>query len=182
MHTLSTQNDSPYGRNVLLQRSSFRDAQRPPTWPIRPTAPVGIRDEPSNSHYESNRSGERVAGRVLAPGYAPLRTVLKLQEYWGISEDEMLVICGLPKEDGADLAAALARYMRATDVQARLQSLMVIRSRLSALFGGDRAVERRWLRTPWDRLDGTSALDQMLSSDRGQLSALECQVREMSGV
>jgi hypothetical protein len=108
--------------------------------------------------------------------------VLKLREYWEISEDDMLAICGLPKEDGADLAAALARYMRATDVQARLQSLMVIRSRLSALFGGDRAVERRWLRTPWGRLGGRSALDQMLSSDRGQLFVLECQVREMSGV
>ena len=129
----------------------------------------------------SKALNENLHGRALAPGHAPIRAVLKLQTFWGLSDADMLLICGLPADDDVAVAASLVHHMKAPAVKARLTSLMVIRSRLSALLGGDEEPERRWLRTPWARLGGVSALEVMRSNDLTGLLAVEAQVRELCG-
>lgn len=174
------------------QQSPYRPLRPESTGPFRSptTSPIAPRlretivfgdPQAEASHYHSKGAGEKVPGRALAPGHAPVRAALKLQAFWGLSDADMLAICGLPAEDDQGVAASLVRYMKVPPVKARLTSLMVIRSRLSALFGGDDEPERRWLRTPWARLGGVPALDLMRSNDLTGLLAVEAQVRELSG-
>lgn len=174
------------------QQSPYRPLQPESKGPFRPptTSTIAPRLGETNvfgdpqadaSRYHSKGADEQLPGRALAPGHAPVRAALKLQAFWGLSDAEMLAICGLPAEDDHGVAASLVRYMRVPPVKARLTSLMVIRSRLSALFGGDEEPERRWLRTPWARLGGLPALDLMRSSDLTELLAVEAQVRELAG-
>lgn len=134
------------------------------------------------ARYPVKGADKKLSGRALAPGHAPIRATLKLQAYWGVSDAEMFAICGLPAdEDQEGVAASLVRYMKLPDVKARLTSLMIIRSRLSAMFGGDDEPERRWLRTPWARLNGVCALDLMRSTDLTGLLTVEAQLRELTG-
>lgn len=133
------------------------------------------------SQYHAKADVANTVGRALSPGHAPIRALLRLQEFWGLSDPDMLSICGLPVDESQAVATALVRYMKVNAVRARLTSLMVIRSRLSALLGGDEETERRWLRTPWERLGGLPALDLMRSSDMSGLLAVEAQVRELAG-
>ena len=174
------------------QQSPYHPLPRESKGPFRPpttsTIAPGLGEtivfgdpEAEAPRYRSKGGDEKLPGRALAPGHGPVRAALKLQAFWALSDADMFAICGLPVEDDQGVAASLVRYMKVPSVKARLTSLMVIRSRLSALFGGDEEPERRWLRTPWARLGGLAALDLMRSSDLTQLLTVEAQVRELAG-
>ena len=119
--------------------------------------------------------------RSLIPAHAPARVLLKLQEFWGLTDQEMRLICGLPIDEQQTVAQALVAFSEVVDVKRRLRSVMSIRSRLSALYGGDQSVEKRWLVTPWNKLQGSSPLALMASGDIEQLIATESALRELVG-
>jgi uncharacterized protein (DUF2384 family) len=120
-------------------------------------------------------------GKTMAPDLAPVRVILKLQAFWGLANADMLRACGLPPDDTDAFQQSLARHFRLVDVKARLRSLVAIRGRLSALFGGDRDRERRWLTTPWVRLGDQAPLALLVSDQIADLFEVEAVVRELAG-
>jgi hypothetical protein len=119
--------------------------------------------------------------RSLSPGLAPVRAILKLQAFWGLSDEQLLSICGLPPDGAGAVPSALAKHLTLVDVKGRLRSVMAIRARLSALFGGDARRERAWLSAPWARLHNDTPLAAMMSGEINRLFDVEAQVREMAG-
>lgn len=127
------------------------------------------------------RMVEAARGRSLSSAHAPIRAVLRLQSFWGLSDETLLAICGLPMEPDQSPAQSLAKYSKLPDVKTRLRSLMSIRMRLSALLGGDAVGERRWLNTPWDRIDKKTPLSLMMSTNISDLLRVEAAMREIAG-
>lgn len=131
--------------------------------------------------YRTRPESTRRAGRSLVGAHAEVRVALKLQAYWAVSDEQLLSMCGLPHDDDYSPGQNLVRYAKLPDVRTRLRSLMAIRTRLSALFAGDRAAERRWLVTPWARLNGKRPVDSMASHDIADVLTVEGRVRELVG-
>lgn len=119
--------------------------------------------------------------RALAADLAPVRVMMKLQGFWGLTNEEMLRVCGLPADNADPLPQALAKHFKLDDVKTRLTSIMAIRARLSAMFGGDAARERRWLETPWARLENRAPIALLMSGDISNTFAVESSIREFAG-
>lgn len=99
------------------------------------------------------------SAKSLAPALAPVRAMLKLRDFWAVTDEEMAQMCGLPADSRLPFPSRLAAYFSVPDIQQRMRSLMSVRARLSALFQGNQDAERLWLRTPWDRLEQGTPLD-----------------------
>ncbi len=123
----------------------------------------------------------RKAGQSISAAQANVRIVLRLQEFWALSDQQMLSICGLPEEEDSTFAQSLAKYASLPDVRRRLQSLLSIRTRLSALLAGNREGERLWLATPWARIRDQAPIDLMASGDLDSLLVAESMLRDMVG-
>lgn len=117
-------------------------------------------------------------GARLSPALAPVRAVLKLQQYWKLTGLEMARMSGLSSDDAEEIGPALSRHFMLPAVQDRLRSAMSIRSRLSALFSSDQEAELKWLRHPWAMLNERQPLDLLTSRD---IFVLEAVVREFAG-
>lgn len=148
--------------------------------PTRALAYLGSVPDPEHE-YRTRPESTRRAGRSLVGTHAEVRVALKLQVYWAVSDEQLLLMCGLPHDDDYSAGQNLVRYAKLPDVRTRLRSLMAIRTRLSALFAGDRAAERLWLVTPWARLNGKRPVNSMASNDIADLLTVEGRVRELVG-
>ena len=111
---------------------------------------------------------------------APNRALEKLRDYWNLSDDQMLRMCGISTST-LSLSQSLKAYLEWRDIKQRAQLLMSIRARLSTLFQGNRETERAWLRAPWARIDGARPLDAMLDAKLPDLARLSALIREMVG-
>lgn len=167
-------------RSIQAQRRSLRL----PVSNAPASQAFGVGTGNTSGQYTS-RQADHVQARPLTSGFAPVRAALKLQSFWGLSDADMLSICGLaaPTQDDspAALETVLGGMMTVPFVKARLRSLMVIRTRLSALLAGDAAAEKRWLTTPWNRLGGRAPLEVMTSTDMSGLTTVEAELREFTG-
>ena len=182
MRTLSRADEAEFLKGYDSVRSSSgqgRSARREQT---REPLTSAFQDSSGGvfADYTAAQTGV-IAGRALAPELAPVRAVLKLQAFWRLSDEQMLAICGIPAEEGGGFPQSIAKHFRLVDVRARLRSLIAIRARLSALYGGDAERERRWLTTPWERSGNQAPLSLLTSSQVGAVFELEDQVRELAG-
>ncbi|MBT9456877.1 MAG: DUF2384 domain-containing protein [Burkholderiaceae bacterium] len=119
--------------------------------------------------------------RALESTHATVRTALALQKFWGLPNEALLRVLGLPSADEESVGQVLVTYSGLSDVKRRLKSLLIIRGRLSAMLGGDRDSERAWLNATWPNLDGASPMTLMDSGEIDKLLLVESRVRELAG-
>jgi len=137
-------------------------------------------DTASTNDY-ARASAAPVVTLKLSSQLAPVRAVLKLQAFWALTDEQLMRMCGLPLEDVDAPVQSLSKHFRLADVRTRLRSIIAIRGRLSALFGGDARRERQWLETPWARIDARSPIALLTSTDINDIFEVEAQVRELAG-
>ncbi|MBS0339447.1 MAG: hypothetical protein JSS56_02910 [Proteobacteria bacterium] len=116
----------------------------------------------------------------LSPELAPVRAILKLKEYWDLTDEDMARMCGLPAGGASTLQSSLSAIYTLPDIKRRMQALMNMRTRLSGFFRS-RQTERAWLRTPWARTDDQTPLAMVTSGDLQALLRIESLVRELVG-
>lgn len=119
------------------------------------------------------------AGRAISQNVAPVRVALKVQEYWGLSDDDMLKICGLSLEAGESLDSALSLRFRLQDIQDRLKALLGIKQRLGAMYS-TRDAELHWLRSPARMLNGQIPLTLMTEGHMKGLLRVEDGLRTLT--
>ena len=133
------------------------------------------------SHVEQSKAAAVNPVTSLAPDLAPVRALAALQDYWGASDTQMKAMCGLPPEGDDPFSSTLVEYFALPDIKLRMRTLMRIRSRLSALFQGNRDSERSWIRAPWPLLNNSSPVDAMVKADLPTLIRIESSVGELAG-
>lgn len=124
---------------------------------------------------------QRFSERSLAPALAPVRALVKLKEYWGASEEQMRGMCGLLPGTDHSFGASLVEHFRVPDIKDRMRILMVIRTRLAALFNGNQASERAWMRTPWALIEDQEPLEFLAGANFRSMLRMESLVRELVG-
>ena len=100
---------------------------------------------------------------VPARTTGPVQFLIKLLEWWGLSEDDGVSLLGFDQTDASHVRAVLKgkEHFRGRDVRDRIAHVFQIRSVLMSLFR-DLEVENKWLREPHSLLDGRSPMALLL--------------------
>ena len=93
----------------------------------------------------------------------PVQFLVKLLEWWCLSEDDAVSLLGFDQTDLSHVRAVLKgmEHFRGRDVRDRIAHVFQIRSTLMSLFQ-DLDVENKWLRESHSLLDGRSPMALLL--------------------
>ena len=161
----------------ILKLDQFERSAQPELPKVGDSRFAGVATVPSAHAARFWRSSPD--GRTISRNVAPVRVALKVQEYFGLSDDEMLKICGLSLEVSESLVSALSARFRLQDIQDRLKALLGIKQRLGAMYS-TRNAEMHWLRSPARLLNGQIPLTLMTEGHMRGLLRVEDALRTLT--
>ena len=121
-----------------------------------------MRVEYQEGHFPS--AGNLALTSVPERPTGPVQFIVKLLEWWCLSEDDAVSLLGFDQTDVSHVRAVLKGkdHFRGRDVRDRIAHVFQIRSTLMSLFR-DIDVENKWLREPHSLLDGRSPMALLLA-------------------
>lgn len=136
-----------------------------------------VRVNPSASLVTQTAHHETLSG--------PIKFLLKLRDYWHLSETDLVPLLGFTSTDSGHVARILNGSIRLEDdvesLQARVAHLIWIWTVLRSVFR-DRRTENEWLREEHPTLTGRSPLSLMLDEEGSSFETLRDYVARLGQV